>query len=172
MTISETLQTCINYYTNTTDKVNFLLKIIYEYGYNKDLKQITSSEEGYDTIRFYALVLIGDIIGSATFQTSTDTEILAQQLNDVYEAEYIFRTDLEVCQYLTELQSETVGLLLQEGYGLPTLVDYTTRTSEPCCVIAQNLYEDLTREAEIIKRNNTDIKHPLFMPLTIKVLSS
>lgn len=171
MNIQDTLSTALEFYTDPLLQIQFLLKIIEKYGYNTDLKQITTSKTGYDQVRFYALVLIGSVVSSISFQSSTDSQQVAEQLNDIYEAEYEFRTDLSVCEYLTELQAETVGIILEEGYGLPQLVTYTTKTTQPACVIAQTLYQDSTREQEIILRNNQNIKNPLFMPLELEVLS-
>lgn len=171
MDIQDTLSTALEFYTDPLLQIQFLLKIIKMYGYSDTLKQITSSKTGYDEVRFYALVLIGSVVSNIEFKSSTDSENIATQLNDIYEAEYEFRTDISVCDYLTELQAETVGIILNEGYGLPELVTYQTKISQPSCVIAQTLYGDLTREEEIILRNNENIKHPMFMPLEMEVLS-
>ncbi|GAA09865.1 hypothetical protein ATPR_2869 [Acetobacter tropicalis NBRC 101654] len=171
MNIQDTLSTALEFYTDPLLQIQFLLKIIEQYGYNTDLKQITKSQTGYDQVRFWALVLIGSVVSSISFQSSTDSESIANKLNDIYEAEYEFRTDISVCEYLTELQAETVGIILNEGYGLPQLVTYTTKITQPSCVISQVLYSDSTREQEIILRNNDRIRHPLFMPLELEVLS-
>lgn len=171
MNIQDTLSTAIEFYTDPLLKIQFLLKIVEEYGYSDTLKQIVSSKVGYDQVRFYSLVLIGSVVSNIQFQSSTDSQELANTLNNIFEAEYEFRTDMLVCEYLLELQSEIVAIVLNEGYGLPELVTYETKITQPACVISQVLYSDSSREEEIILRNNENIKHPMFMPLVMEVLS-
>ncbi|MBS0984566.1 hypothetical protein M2305_003277 [Gluconobacter cerinus] len=172
MDVLTALQNMLEFSTAPLLKLQALIKIIEQYGYNSELKQVTNSNSDYAVVRFYALVLIGSVVSDIEFQSSTDSRNIADQLNDIYESEYDFQTDMSVFEYLSELQAQTVNIILSDGYGLPTLTSYTSKSSMPACSIAQQLYQDGSRTDEIIIRNNSDVTHPLFMPLTVEVLNS
>ena len=172
MDILTALQTMLEFYTDPLLQVQALLKIIGEYGYSEELRQITNSQTTYSTVRFYSLVLIGQCVGNITFISSTDSKMIVTQLNNIFEAEYEYQTDMEIFDYLSELQAQTCSYVLSQGFGLPQLIEYSPKTTLPACVIAQNLYQDGSRSDEIIQRNNSNVRHPLFMPLTLEVLSS
>lgn len=171
MDVQTALQNMLKFYTDPILQIQALIKIIEQYGYNSELNQITTSQKEYDVVRFYALVLIGSVVPTAEFTSSTTTEQIASQLNMIFEAEFEYQSDMNVFEYLSDLQAECVGLIQSYGYGLPQLISYTSKTSQPACVIAQTLYQDGTRADEIVQRNNTQTIHPMFMPLTVEVLS-
>ena len=171
MDVQTALQTMGEFYTDPLLQIRALLKIIGEYGYSQELKQITNSSSDYTNVRFYALVQIAEAVSTVTFQSSTDSKDILTQLNDIFEAEYEFQTDMDIFDYLSDLQAQTCSVILSEGFGLPQLISYTGKEQIPACVIAQNLYQDGSRSDEIILRNNQQVIHPLFMPLTLEVLS-
>lgn len=69
--------------------------------------------------------------------------------------------DDTVYQALLALRSDVARALPAPGETLPNLITYTPRVTLPSLVIAQQLYGDASREAEIVARNNP--AHPGFM---------
>ena len=171
MDVQSALQVMGQFYTDPLLQVRALLKIIEMYGYSAELKQITNYSDAYQCVRFYAYVQIAEAVSSIQFQSSTDSKDITDQLNAMFEAEYEFQVDMDIFNYLSDLQAQTCSVILSEGFGLPTLITYNANTSLPAVVVAQNLYQNGARSDEIILRNNQNIIHPLFMPLQLEVLS-
>lgn len=70
---------------------------------------------------------------------------------------------------LMSLKAAVVSDLQTRASSLPELVTVNQSVSLPACVIAEQLYGDGTRTAELIRRVNPT--HPLFMPRTFEALS-
>lgn len=75
-----------------------------------------------------------------------------------------------VASALGELRAAAVQDLRERGAALPELTDYTPAATLPALVIAQRLYGDGRRAAEIVRRNR--IRHPGAVPggTTLEVL--
>ena len=68
----------------------------------------------------------------------------------------------EIYLALTDMRAAIVKDFNARAQGLPPLVQFTPGETLPALVLAQSLYGDANREAEIITRNN--IRRPLFVP--------
>jgi len=71
---------------------------------------------------------------------------------------------------LRTLRSAVVADLTARGAGLASIQNFQFNASLPACVIAQRLYSDPSREAELVTQANPP--HPAFMPATFTALSS
>ena len=93
-------------------------------------------------------------------------EELADQLDALIET-----ADDSVYAALADLRVAVIQDITRRGADLARLVSYTPSTTLPALVIAHALYEDATRDAEIVARNH--IRHPGFVPggQAIKVLA-
>ncbi|GAN97726.1 hypothetical protein Geu3261_0240_001 [Komagataeibacter europaeus NBRC 3261] len=74
MDVQTTLQTMLEAFTDPMLKVQALITIIQEYGYDPDLRSVVNNSDAYANVRQNALVLIGTIVPDITFTSSTDAE--------------------------------------------------------------------------------------------------
>ncbi|WP_035597779.1 hypothetical protein, partial [Halomonas salina] len=76
----------------------------------------------------------------------------------------------QTAQRLVALRAAAVTDLRRRGTALPELATHTPAAPLPALVIAQRLYGDATRDAEIVRRNR--IRHPGRVPADpLEVLS-
>jgi prophage DNA circulation protein len=68
----------------------------------------------------------------------------------------------EVYDALRGLRSAVVRDIAARGADLARLVAWTPQATQPSLALAQQLYADATREAELLTRNR--VRHPLFVP--------
>ena len=68
----------------------------------------------------------------------------------------------ELYNAYSAMRAAVVADLRERGMLLPRLTTHTPKTTLPALVIAQQIYGDATREAELVERNN--ILHPGFVP--------
>lgn len=71
---------------------------------------------------------------------------------------------------LRDLRQNVLTDLSARSVGLPNLVKITLSSAEPSLVTAYRLYQDTTREPELVQR--ADPASPAFMPRTFEALSS
>lgn len=171
MDVQTTLQTMLEAFTDPMLKVQALITIIQEYGYDPDLRSVVNNSDAYANVRQNALVLIGTIVPDITFTSSTDAENLKNQISYIFDAENYCITDRQLFLYFNELQAAIQTVISENGYGLPELITYETKVSLPAALISQKLYQSGEYDDDIVLRNNANVKHPLFMPLTLEVLS-
>lgn len=139
MDVQTTLQTMLEAFTDPMLKVQALITIIQEYGYNSDLRTVVNNSVEYGNVRQNALVLIGTIVPDITFTSSTDAENLKNQLSYIFDAENYCVSDKGLFSYLNQLQAAIQTVISENGYGLPELVTYETKVSLPAALISQNL---------------------------------
>lgn len=114
-------------------------------------------------------------IASSKYQPSTADEAAAirAQVLLLLDAEMLAAGNQgnDTCYAsLRALRAEVILDLNAKGAQLPTLVTVTTPAAVPSLVLAQRLYRDETREAELVRRANP--VHPAFMPLSFRALKS
>lgn len=73
-------------------------------------------------------------------------------------------------QALRELRAAVALDLAVRGANLASLVEVTTRVPMPSLTEAWTLYQDTTREPQLVA--SADPSHPLFMPLSFPALAS
>jgi len=78
--------------------------------------------------------------------------------------------DGEAFKALAALQSAVVRDLAERGRRLPRQTVYSTGHRLPSAILAQRLYSDASRAAELVSENRAI--HPLFMPATGRALSA
>lgn len=103
----------------------------------------------------------------------------SQDVNDIlnliiplFDAEILYAADSgDVATYnaLIGLRAAVVNDLQVRGSQLPSLITITETDNLPSVVMAYRLYNDSTRDAEVVQRVNPI--HPLFLPKSFQVLS-
>lgn len=112
------------------------------------------------------------IAPTATFETVEDArdmrDAIANKLDSISENPY---TADAVYSAIQKARAAVVAAVPPEAVSLPNLTDYTPNKTLPGLVIAYDLYEDASREAEIVTRNR--IAHPGFVPgaVPLKVIA-
>jgi len=114
-------------------------------------------------------------IASASYQPASSAD--AQQVRDLVCAALQVQMDLAgergddaVYLQLRELRASVILDLNARGAALPELVQVSMPASLPSLVVAQRLYQDGSREAELVQRVRP--VHPAFMPVTFKALNA
>lgn len=161
-------------YTDPATYVSILAQLIGQYGYEANTQSIipTSDDVTFAMSRRICLDAIYQTEPTVEWQSSTDALAFRDSILPLFLAEITYSGDndeVDVFEYFNGAVSDISKDVQTRGYGLPDLISYTTTTSLPPCVIAENLYGDGTRDDEIVIRNNPI--RPLFMPLTVEVLS-
>jgi prophage DNA circulation protein len=101
-----------------------------------------------------------------------DAQSLRLLVCDALDAEAIRAADAmrdATYQALRTLRAAVALDLAVRGANLAALVDVTTRVSMPSLAEAWTLYQDTSREPELVA--SADPPHPLFMPLEFPALS-
>lgn len=80
------------------------------------------------------------------------------------------RGDDQMYQALRELRASVVEDLNARGGAVPEITTVTFPASLPSLVLAQRMYRDAAREAELVQR--AQAVHPAFMPVSFKALSA
>lgn len=115
-----------------------------------------------------------EIITAIDFESSDDAEIVLEDfLNDAEEVEVFedVEPSLEIIQNLRDLRENVVKYVQEIIIKLPKIKTIKLPEKTPSLVLAYELYEDLSRSDEIVKRNK--IPFPAFVPAgkDLKVLS-
>lgn len=100
---------------------------------------------------------------AADYETTQDAETVRDTLADKLDAFMEDdNTSDDVFQAMQSLRTEVVRGVPPESASLPNLATVTPQVTAPALVLAYDLYEDATRESEIVARNS--IRHPGFVP--------
>lgn len=101
-----------------------------------------------------------------------DALALRQQVCGALDAEATVAADAgddATYQALRNLRAAVAFDLFVRGASLPALIEVTTLVPMPSLVEAWTLYEDTSREPQLVA--SADPPHPLFMPLNFPALS-
>lgn len=114
-------------------------------------------------VRQSAVIEAARLAPSATYDTAEDAQgvrdTITAQLDSIMEDP---ATPDAVFEALQTVRTAVVQGVPPEAVSLPHLMTVTPFVTTPSLVIAYDLYEDATREAEIVSRNS--IKYPGFVP--------
>ncbi len=126
-----------------------------------------------DLFRRAAVVEIA--IASSTYQpsSSNDAATVRTMVCTLLDNEILVagnQSEDGVFSALRTLRAAVVADLNARGAGLASVRTFKLNASLPACVIAQQIYGDPSREAELVTQANPP--HPAFMPTTFTVLSS
>lgn len=173
-TLQEIVETLGKIYTDPGQYVAQLTYLITQYGYDVNTQTVlaTSYDPVFALARRTCLEAIYRAEPSVTWSSSTDAYNFRDTILPMFTAEITYAgqtNETDIFEYFNNAIAEISLDIQTRGYGLPDITTYTTKTSLPPCVIAQQLYGDGTRDDELIMRN-APIR-PLFMDLTNEVLS-
>jgi prophage DNA circulation protein len=105
--------------------------------------------------------------------SADDAAAVRTQVCGAIEAELTIAADQgedDVYLSLRQLYAAVAKDLADKGSGLPEVVTITSAAPQPSLVLAQRLYQDVTREGELVLE--ADPIHPAFMPTSFKGLSA
>lgn len=126
------------------------------------LQQATNQAAIVALVRRTAVVEAARSAALVPFQTYTEAvtvrDSLADQLDELAEAT---QSD-DVYESLVNVRAVMVRDVTVRGADLARTVTITPDATLPALVLAYNLYEDASRDADIISRNN--VRHPGFVP--------
>lgn len=114
-------------------------------------------------VRQAAIIEAARIAPSATYETVDDAhsvlDAIAGDLDSIMEDP---TTTDDVFAAMQRMRTAVVQGVPPESVALPNLVTLTPTITVPSLVLAYDTYEDASREAEIVTRNN--IRYPGFVP--------
>lgn len=119
-----------------------------------------------------ALIALCDSTTSYQPKSHDDALLLRQQVIALLDKEILIAADdndFDVYQSLRALRQSVITDLTTRGATLKPLITFTSYIPLPACLIAQRLYQDVSRTDELIQY--AQAIHPAFMPLSFKVLS-
>lgn len=112
------------------------------------------------------------IAPTATFETVEDAREMSAIITDKIDSIMENPATVDaVYMAFQKARTAVVAAVPPENVSLPNLVDYVPVKTLPSLVIAYDLYEDASREAEIVSRNR--VSHPGFVPgaVPLKVIA-
>jgi hypothetical protein len=121
----------------------------------------------------FCLIEEAQILSSTTFTSRDDVETAMDRYGAAIDRAVLYASDnfdQEVYVALTALAAAVTNDLGTRARPLPRMIAYQLPQSMPALWIAQRLYGDAARVAELVAENK--IVHPCFCPLAIKGLSA
>lgn len=119
--------------------------------------------------RVAALARACDVAAAADYLTADAAEEAAGDLVDALTDELDETADPDLFSALIDLRASVVSALTDLATRLPRLRQIDLASARPAIVLAFDLYEDITREAEIVQLNA--IGNPAFVAGQLLVLS-
>jgi prophage DNA circulation protein len=119
------------------------------------------------------LAELAQILAATTFASRQDVDRVLDRINAAFDTAELVAADSQdnvAYRALIALHGAVSNDLTTRGLQLPRLVSYRFAQREPALTIAQRLYQDPTRSAELIAENKP--VHPLFMPDRGRALSA
>jgi prophage DNA circulation protein len=113
------------------------------------------------------------ILAGATFTSRQQIDNYFDQINASFDAAILIAADnMDGVSYaaLITMQGEVCNDLSTRAFPLPQITIYSYPVRMPSLWIAQRLYQDPSRNDELILENS--VIHPLFMPTTGEALSA
>ena len=102
----------------------------------------------------------------------TDAQAKVAQLSAAFDTEATLAADaLQQADYeaLRQMRTYVINDLLTRSASLPELITVTLPGAQPSLVLAYRLYQDTTREPDLVARANP--VHPGFMPPAFEALA-
>jgi hypothetical protein len=118
-----------------------------------------------------AVAALAQVYAHTQFASSADAESARDQLSDLIDAQATRAADagddIAYGGWMTVLGASVTDLT-SRAQQLPLLLTYKLGASLPSLALAQRIYQDGSRAAELVARNAAP--HPLFMPRDISAL--
>jgi prophage DNA circulation protein len=127
----------------------------------------------YDTAIQFCLTTECSFIMQTTFKSRNDVQNMMTRMTNAFNVardNAAERMDSATYQNLTYLAGSIVQYLASNLLTLPQIVRFTYNVSWPALTLANMIYQDTSREEELIVENK--VVHPLFCPRSIIGLSS
>lgn len=158
-------------YPNPNTCIDILINIFSKSGYDPSTKTIENSDS-YSLLRIYCLAYIAYVIPSIEFTSSSDAMNLISRIRPLFESEL---TDVlisgDTFSWLSRIYTKCLNDISTRGSVLPQINSFYC-DDLPIPVVAQYLYQNGSRDDEIMLRNNEKIIHPLFYNGYLEVLAS
>lgn len=171
--VTEGLRAAIN---EPSDQIR-LLSPLASFQYQSPVGTSTATQAIFDgtssAARKGALMSIALAVGNYQPSDVQDVNDILAWIVPLFDDEILYAADQgDIATYnaLIALRATIVTNLQVRGSQLPELVTINEPSNLPSVVVAYQLYQDATRNAEVLQR--VDPIHPLFMPLSFQVLSS
>lgn len=122
----------------------------------------------------YSLVESARILAATTWTSRQDIETALARVNAAFAPAEDFAAvqfDDAIWRALTSLHAAITRDLTARARPLPRMVSYTVGARMPLLALANRLYGDAGRAAQLLGENR-DTVHPLFMPASGRALSS
>ena len=78
-------------------------------------------------------------------------------------------TDTDLIEEMTDVRNKAINYLSKTSSQLPATVTVDTGQPLPAALVATLLYNDASRDQEIVDRNSAP--HPLFMPTLLEAIA-
>lgn len=162
----------ITMFPDPNKRLNVLINAFKKSGYDEITQSISQSvnESTYSVIRLYCLAYIANTIPYIEFQSSNDAFLILEELKSLFEAQFKITDDSDIFDYLQTIYIKIIADISARGTIMPD-INYFYCEKLPLPVVSQYLYQDGSRDNEILLRNNSKIRHPLFYTGQLEVLS-
>jgi prophage DNA circulation protein len=121
------------------------------------------------SVQAAGLIASGSVFASLDLESAEQAAQIAQLLNAKFDDLLEHDFDTDIVEALYALKATLVAHFAQTASQLPTLTTFVPNDTIPTLPLVYDLYEDLTRDTDVIKRNK--IRHPAFVqggkPLSI-----
>lgn len=172
--MDEVFQSLISLYSNPIDRINVLIKVFQNSGYNTTTKTLmnTQDDDTASLLRLYALSYLSYTIPNIEFSSSSEAMDLIRSIRPLFEAELTDKNiNGDTFSWLSRIYNKCIADISTRGSQLPQITAFYCNNL-PIPVVSQYLYLDGSRSDEILIRNNKNIKHPLFYDGKLEVLTS
>lgn len=114
-------------------------------------------------MRAGGLAALAETLTEIPFESAQQAETILADMTAKFRA-LLLTDDLdkETFQVLSLLQTAFVEYVRDSARGLPTVSEYDAYDTIPALLIAHELYDDCTRDSDIVTRNR--VAHPGFVP--------
>lgn len=120
-----------------------------------------------------AVAALAQVYANTQFASAGDAETARDQLSDLIDAQATRAADagddIAFAGWMNVLRASATDLTAR-AQQLPLLLTYVLGASLPALALAQRIYQDGSRGAELVARNAAP--HPLFMPRDISALAA
>lgn len=150
----------------------------YTFSSGEDPPVVTATRQLEIDNRMALFALVKQTVATEAARAAVDTEYDSydaaiagrDSVTEMIDEQTETSTD-DVYDALSELRKEVVRGIPGEEKDLPRILDYSPVVTVPSLVLSHKLYGDISKEADLIARNN--IRHPGFVPggRTLEVLS-
>lgn len=120
-----------------------------------------------------AVSALAQLYASTNFVSAGDAEAARDQMNDLIDIQATVAADagddIAYAGWMALFTAVSADLTTR-GQQLPQVLDFSFASNLPALVLAETIYQDGSRAAELVARNAAP--HPLFMPRQVEALAA